>query len=189
VIHFTDSPPLEDVKTIAKDKKKTTFIKGTRSQTMTYTDYEQLAVAIAKKYDFDPELIKAVIEAESGWNPRAISKRGALGLMQIMPETAEYLGVQNPFDPEENINAGVRYLKLLFEKFGSIRLALAAYNAGPTVVQRYKGVPPYLETNNYIKNILYQYKDSRSHIYRVVLDDGTILFTNSPVYLNNLSSF
>jgi hypothetical protein len=100
------------------------------------------------------ELVLRIIEAESGGDPRAVSPKGAQGLMQLMPETARALGVQDPFDPVQNIEGGVRYLSHLLQRFGDLRLALAAYNAGPGRVQQYGGVPPFPETQRYIERIL-----------------------------------
>jgi hypothetical protein len=108
----------------------------------------------ATRYKIDSALIKAIIMVESGYNPKAVSKRGAKGLMQLMPKTAEFLGVKDSFNPEQNINAGVRHLKDLLNQFkGDVKLALAAYNAGSRKVRKYQGVPPFKSTRYYIKKV------------------------------------
>jgi membrane-bound lytic murein transglycosylase MltF len=108
----------------------------------------------AKKYGLDQRLLNAVVKAESDYNPKAVSSAGAMGLMQLMPATAKSLGVRDPFNPRENLEGGAKYLRSLIDRYkGNIKLALAAYNAGPGAVERYKGVPPYKETISYIKKI------------------------------------
>ena len=109
----------------------------------------------ARARGLDPRLVRAVVQAESGYNPFAVSVKGAQGLMQLMPETARDLAVARPFDPGENLRGGTEYLRRMIERFGGrIELALAAYNAGPTAVERHGGVPPYRETREYVDRVL-----------------------------------
>jgi soluble lytic murein transglycosylase-like protein len=116
---------------------------------------EQKVRKAAEKYNLPPELISAVIRAESNFNAQAVSSAGAQGLMQLMPETARELGVENPFDIEQNIDGGARYLRNMLDRFGgSLRKALAAYNAGPGTVSKYDGRVPYPETRQYVQRVL-----------------------------------
>jgi hypothetical protein len=117
--------------------------------------YGSLIVDAAERYRLDGLLLAAVVEAESGWNPRAVSPRGALGLMQLMPATAAHYGATEPADPRANVRAGARYLRDLLRRFDDdLELALAAYNAGPANVARYGGVPPFRETTRYVDRVL-----------------------------------
>jgi hypothetical protein len=113
----------------------------------------------ASRFDLDPHLVAAIIQAESNFDPKAVSARGAQGLMQLMPDTARDLMVQDPFDPAQNIEGGTRYLRSLLDTFeGDLTLSIAAYNAGPTVVGEIRKVPPYPETRTYVQRVLDQYK-------------------------------
>ncbi len=189
-IHFTNTPLHGGNKVIAKNKgsleKNRTYFKG--------NNLRYLAEKKARKHNISPRLIKAVIKAESSWNPNAVSPKGAMGLMQLMPATAFYMDVANPFDPEQNIDGGIRYLIYLLDKFdGNLALALAAYNAGPGVVKRVRGIPSIPETITYVNRVMYYYggtrnvaaeqpsliKKQKDRIHRIVLSDGTVLFTNS----------
>lgn len=116
------------------------------------SDFIPHARAAARQYGIPEDLFLRLVQQESGWNPRARSHKGATGLAQLMPGTAAKLGV-NPHDPVQNLNGGARYLRMMYNQFGNWRLALAAYNAGPGAVQKYKGIPPYRETRNYVRII------------------------------------
>ncbi|MDY6972655.1 MAG: lytic transglycosylase domain-containing protein [Thermodesulfobacteriota bacterium] len=129
--------------------------------------FDGIVFQAASRHQVDPALIKAIIMAESGYDPMAVSRKGASGLMQLMPRTAEALGVKDVFDPEHNINGGVKYFKLLLEQFnGEIRLALAAYNAGSSRVRQYQGVPPIKSTQYYVKKVFEYYQYYREEMIR-----------------------
>jgi len=119
---------------------------------------ESLISHFAEKFQLDAALIKAVIKVESDFNPRVVSSKGAQGLMQLMPETADEVGVSNPFDPSESIYGGSRYLRQMLDSFDrNLDFALAAYNAGPSMVRKYGGIPPYEETRNYIRRVKFYF--------------------------------
>ena len=126
-------------------------------------DYDRAILQAAGRFAVDPSLIKAVIKAESDFDHKAISTKGAQGLMQLMPQTSEEMRVQDPFDPEENIVGGTRYLSMMLDRFGNnTQLALAAYNAGPENVEAYNGIPPFAETQTFVKRVLRYYQQFKS---------------------------
>ncbi|MBF0345729.1 MAG: lytic transglycosylase domain-containing protein [Nitrospirae bacterium] len=167
-----------------------------------YKDYETIVESLSTQHSLDPMLVKAIIKAESNWNNTALSPKGAMGLMQLMPGTASLLSVNNPYDPVENISGGMRYLRYLLNRFnGDLTLAIAAYNAGPEAVQRYGAVPPYAETKIYVNRVLNHYNGGivganyaggaykftgngvvtaiTNQIQRVAMSNGTVLYTNT----------
>jgi soluble lytic murein transglycosylase-like protein len=150
----------------------------------------QLVQETAQKHNVDPNLISAVISTESNWNTSAISRKGAQGLMQLVPETAQHFGVFNAFDPAQNVDAGTRYLSSLLERYnGDLPKALAAYNAGPRAVDRWRGVPDFRETREYVRKVTSSYfqpgsdhqspwRAASKPIYRTTTDEGRVVFTN-----------
>ena len=151
---------------------------------------EQMIREVSARYRVDPALVRAVMQTESNWNSSAVSRKGALGLMQLVPGTAQQLGVNNAFDPKQNLDGGVRYLHTLLERYnGDLDKALAAYNAGPGAVDRAGGIPRYRETRNYVQKVTDSYFrpgsdrlprafEERRPIYRAVDADGRVVFTN-----------
>lgn len=158
VMHFTDAPTDRRFKIFMRDLKKDRQLRTNFKLSACYRnpdEFEPIIKSLASEYGVDKSLVKAVIHAESGYNPNAVSSKGAQGLMQLMPKTAQGLKVGNSFDPKENIRGGIRYLRFLLDTFkGDVTLALAAYNAGLSRVSQYGGVPPYQETRNYISKVL-----------------------------------
>jgi hypothetical protein len=197
-VYFTNVPLHGRGKVISKDKEFSNIqanIQGEKDRAyFKNNSFKYLAEKKARQHNMDPRLIKAVIKVESSWNPDAVSPKGAMGLMQLMPGTASDMGVANPFDPKQNIGGGVRYLRYLLDRFdGNLTLALAAYNAGPGVVERVGTIPSIPETITYVNRVMYYYggtrnvaveqppliKQRKDRIHRIVLNDGTMLFTNS----------
>ena len=155
VMHFTNTPTSNqhDYKIYIKERT------AVSAKFSTTDKYDHFISDASRQFGVDSKLLKAMIKAESDFDPRAISKKGAMGLMQIMPENFEMLDLKNPFDPWENIKAGARYFKALHERFkGKLALSLAAYNAGPTAVDRYKNIPPFQETEEYVRRVLSYYR-------------------------------
>jgi soluble lytic murein transglycosylase-like protein len=153
---FSNAPAGPGWVLYASEEKETTklkFIGETKTKSL-----DEIISEAALIHGVDADLVKAIVRAESNSNPLAISKKGAKGLMQLMPATARKLSVHAPFDPRQNIVGGVKHIKGLLTKYGDLKLALAAYNAGPKAVKKYSGVPPYEETKKYIKKVLKFYK-------------------------------
>lgn len=159
IIHFTDRLP-------SKEKRATVngfrvFEKSGRAKiafNLSLDELESIIDQASIKHGLEKELVKAVIKAESNFDPKAVSKKGAIGLMQLMPKTAYSMGVDDIKDPYLNVDAGCRFLRRLIDRYeGDIELSLAAYNAGPTAVAKYKGIPPYKETINYVQKVIWYY--------------------------------
>lgn len=207
VVCYTDLPFGKKADLVIKEKAGTAPSRQSSDSTnyKDTLDYHSIVHEKATKYNLDPLLVKAVIMTESNWNERAVSRKGAMGLMQLMPSTASDMNVRNPFNPEENIEGGVKYLRYLLERFnGDLTLALAAYNAGPKWVEKFGVIPPITETKQYVNKVLALYhgnspypptatktgKEKRTEpIYKVNLDDGTVLFTNSSFLLKDAVRF
>jgi soluble lytic murein transglycosylase len=131
---------------------------GRRVEPRAPETYDDLIRLVSRTHGVPAALVKAVIAAESSFDPGALSPKGAMGLMQLMPATAEDLGVDEPFHDEQNVQGGTRYLRWLYERYGDWLRTLAAYNAGPEAVDRYEGVPPYRETREYVRRVLSYYR-------------------------------
>jgi soluble lytic murein transglycosylase-like protein len=146
VVHFTNTPT----------QSHYTFF---RKESGAASDVGDIIRRHAAQYRLEEALVRAVIKAESNFNPQAVSHKGAVGMMQLIPETARLMNVHDPLDPEENIRGGSRYLRLMLDEFdGDLELALAAYNAGPNAVKRHGGIPPYNETITYVERVK-KYRD------------------------------
>lgn len=143
VVHFTNTPTRSHFTFYAEETKRR---EG--------QDLKQLVRHYSRKYDLEEALVHAVIKVESDYRPQIVSSKGAVGLMQLIPETARDMEVSDPLDIEQNVRGGCRYLRLMLDRFGGdLELALAAYNAGPTTVAKYSGIPPYDETRNYVRRV------------------------------------
>ncbi|TNF52235.1 DUF4124 domain-containing protein [bacterium] len=183
VIHYSNVPDNQsNKKSLTKTSKYTLHSGRKKPPDKHQRRYRTIINTTSEKYNIAPSLLKAVIEVESNWNSQAVSKKGAQGLMQLMPDTSKSLKVGNPFNPEENIDGGAKYLKSLLDKYnGDLSLALAAYNAGPNRIDKFGGVPPIPETQKYVKKVLGLYRgDKATPIYKVKIRNGTVLYTNIP---------
>jgi soluble lytic murein transglycosylase-like protein len=157
IVHFTDAPTDKRFKVFMRDLKKDKELrtKLKYASSVNPAEFEQLIKTCSAKYGVNSCLVKAVIHAESGYNPNAVSSKGASGLMQLMPGTAKSLKVADRFNPKDNVEGGVKYLRFLLDTFrGDVSLAVAAYNAGLNKVSKYGGIPPYNETRTYVNRVL-----------------------------------
>lgn len=190
-IHFTDVTVPRNYKVYIKEKAIKRLEK--REKNSRFADEIRIA---GNRHGVDSYLIQSVIQAESDFDPLAVSRAGARGLMQLMPATARRYDVNNVHNPAQNIDGGTRHLKHLMNKYGgNVKIALAAYNAGETVVADYSGIPPYPETKTYIARVLQFYKEQtgkdigkkeKMKIYRYVDKNGTLILTDTPLYMNGL---
>jgi len=200
VIHFTNVPTDPRYRRMVGDKA---VVKTPPPQNV-----QETILSEARQHQLDPALVKAVIKVESDFNPDAISTAGAMGLMQLMPATATTLDVRDPFNPQENIAGGVKHLKGLLDRFdGNLTLALAAYHAGETRVQRYGHIPPIEQTHRYIQKVMAAYQAYRrkvsdgsmpstssgvsgwQKIYKVITTRGQVIYTNNPTPYHNADIF
>jgi hypothetical protein len=183
VTHFTNAPT--DPRYRAMPGMSGTGVGWLRLPPTVQARFTEDIKQIAARHGVSASLVESVIRVESAFNPSALSRKGAQGLMQLMPQTASSLGVRNAFDPKQNIEGGVRHLRYLIDRYpGNLALAIAAYNAGEGAVDRYRGIPPYAETQDYVRKVLqlngggsaysqviYRFQDNAS---------GTVTYTNVP---------
>lgn len=168
IVHFSNMPVDKRFKRMKTQAAQsgTSITPNARGYAPKEGYYDTMIARHAGRNRVEPALVKAVIAAESNFKPFAVSRVGAQGLMQLMPATAEELGIRAPFLADENIDGGSRYLRMMLDRYGDVTRALAAYNAGPKAVDRYKGVPPYKETQAYVKRVLKYYRHYRSDFER-----------------------
>jgi soluble lytic murein transglycosylase-like protein len=196
VIHYTNVPGDPRYSFVRKDPEPAVAGPAAEGGGLSrgFRAFAHVIRAAAERYGVDTRLIEAIVQAESAGNPRAVSPKGARGLMQLMPERAAELGVRDSFDPQQNVDGGVRHVRDLLQRFeGDVTLALAAYNAGEGAVRSYGGVPPFAETREYVRRVRAMYDGGGSlaaravalvtapqRIFRAVAEDGTLTFTNLP---------
>lgn len=162
VIHFSNVPRDDRYRAVSLEPRG--FHRSERRLPPPETRFDPLIVSAARRQGVEPALVKAVIAVESNFDPYAVSKKGAQGLMQLMPQTAESLGVRDVFEPRENVVGGTRYLRMMLDRYGDVSRALAAYNAGTRAVDRYRGIPPYRETRDYVARVLTYYRGYHDQI-------------------------
>lgn len=175
VVHFSDAPVDPRYRRVRQPPRDgLTISPARRGRLPAQRGYDGLIARAANLHGVEPALVKAVIAAESNFQPDALSRVGAQGLMQLMPATARELGVEKPFGVVENIDGGVRYLRAMLDRYGDVSRALAAYNAGPRAVDRHRGIPPYRETQAYVKRVLEYYRGYRGHFEGPTFQTGVL---------------
>jgi len=163
IYRYKDEDGVWHFSNIKSDRRYKLYIQNSKNSSQTVTryiqDFDGIIKQASERFGIEACLIKAVIKAESDFNHRAVSGKGAQGLMQLMPDTADAFNVEDPFDPVSNIYGGTRYLRHLLERFNlDLGMALAAYNAGPEKVEEYRGIPPFSETMNFVKKVITYYQ-------------------------------
>jgi soluble lytic murein transglycosylase len=158
VLHFSDRPHDARYRRMSKKPRALALSPDHRADAPVQHAFDALIAYTARTYGVDPALVKAVVAAESNFDVDAVSRAGAQGLMQLMPTTSENLGILAPFEPVENLKGGVLYLREMLDRYGDVSRALAAYNAGPNAVDQHRGIPPYPETETYVKRVLNYYR-------------------------------
>lgn len=199
VLHFSNTGTVKKAKVFARESLRTApkepaaeeearpAGKTTPSLSIIHSSYSDIIHDACDKHGVDPALVHAIVKVESDFNVYAVSRTGAMGLMQLMPQTAVEMNVRNSFNPTENIYGGVKYLRYLLDRYeGNLKLALAAYNSGETSVKRWGTIPPFRETQQYVRKVLQIYNGTadkprpRYTIYMGYSNDGTILLTDNP---------
>jgi len=159
VMHFTNTPSSPEYRLYIRTRKPRFYTPANINK------YDRIIKEAARRHGVDFSLLKAIIQAESSFNPQAVSQKGARGLMQIMPQNYPALNIKDPFDPQQNIMGGTRYFRTLFDRYnGKLALSLSAYNAGPTVVDRYQRIPPIPETERYVEKVMRYYRHYKNSI-------------------------
>jgi len=201
VLHFTNVSGGKNHKRVRSEPRQkiiqpeaaplpqdSTLAKNTISSANRPSAYLDIIQTACNRHGVDPALVHALVKVESDFNPYALSRKGAMGLMQLMPQTAMDMNVQNSFSPNENVNGGVKYLRYLIDRYeGNLSLALAAYNAGETAVKKWGTIPPFKETQNYVQRVLRLYNGKnklhvpRYTIYMGYTEDGSLLVTDTPL--------
>jgi soluble lytic murein transglycosylase-like protein len=169
VLTFTNVPAHTGYRRVIRESNGQVSVAGGSGNLGSPSNYEELIRSASDRYSIDPDLVKAVIKVESDFNSTARSNKGAMGLMQLMPDTARLHNVMDVFDPIDNIEGGVRHLKLLLQRYqGDVQLSLAAYNAGMRAVEKHGGIPPFTETREYVRRVLSYYQSYRDNALQMI---------------------